>query len=219
MGVQGNDTQTQLSRHLLLSCRVGLHLCPVWARSTHAHKLNPALHDCCRIISGCLKPTNLVSLPHGTHTTNDRRQTPTFPSSTSASRLKSRKSFMRTVTPLDSSASSRLWKDSLTDMPASVYSKWDWMWPSLCRLDLERTGSVGEPLINRLRTGVGRAKTVMRRWGYLDDALSVECDCGEPQTMAHLLSCRLLDEACTADDLATVTERAMACARKWEKVV
>ena len=24
--------------------------------------------------------------------------------------------------------------------------------------------------LNRLRTGVGRAKTVMRRWGYLDDA-------------------------------------------------
>ena len=40
-----------------------------------------------------------------------------------ASRLKSRKSFMCTVTPLDSSASSgrlRLWKDSLTDVPASV---------------------------------------------------------------------------------------------------
>ena len=37
--------------------------------------------------------------------------------------------------------------------------------------------------------------------------------------MAHLLSCRLLllDEACTADDLATVTERAKACARKWGK--
>ena len=73
--------------------------------------------------------------------------------------------------------------------------------------------------INRLRTGVGRAKTTMRRWGYLDDAQSVDCDCGEPQTMAHLLSCRLLDEACTADDLATVTERAKACARKWENIV
>ena len=69
-----------------------------------------------------------------------------------------------------------------------------------------------------LFTGVGRVKTVMRRWGYLDDAQSVDCDCGEPQTMAHLLSCRLLDEACTADDLATVTERAKACARKWEKL-
>ena len=38
------------------------YTCPVWARSTHAHKLNPALHDCCRIISGCLKPTNLDSV-------------------------------------------------------------------------------------------------------------------------------------------------------------
>ena len=73
--------------------------------------------------------------------------------------------------------------------------------------------------INRLRSWVGRAKTVMRRWGYLDDAQSVDCDCGEPQTMVHLLSCRLLDEACTADDLATVTERTKACARKWEKIV
>ena len=38
------------------------YACPVWTRSTHAHKLNPALHDCCRIISGCLKPTNLDSV-------------------------------------------------------------------------------------------------------------------------------------------------------------
>ena len=43
---------------------------------------------------------------------------------------------------------------------------------------------------------------------HLDDTQSVDCDCGEPQTMAHLLSCRLLDEASTADHLATVTDRA-----------
>ena len=52
---------------------------------------------------------------------------------------------------------------------------------------------------------------------YLDYAQSVDCDSGDPQTMAHLLSRRLLDEACTADDLATVTERPKACARKWGK--
>ena len=212
------------------------YACSVWARSTHAHKLNPALHDCCRIISGCLKPTNLDSVhllagiapPHIRRTvacrmertrqmTGARHQL--FHHQPAASRLKSRKSFMRTVTPLDSSASSSrlgLWKDSLTDVPASV------------KMGLEVAESLpvgsGEDwlcwrALNRLRTGVGRAKTVMRRLGYLDDAQSVDCDCGEPQTMGHLLSCRLLDEACTADDLATVRERAKACARKWEKIV
>ena len=207
----------------------------MWSRSTHARQLNPALHDCCRIISGGLKPTNLDSvhllvcfapphirsccLSHGTHTTDARHQLSLFHHPPAASRLKSRKSFMRAVTPLDSSASSsrlRHWKDSLTDVPASV------------KMELEVAESLaagsGEDwlcwrALNRLRTGVGRVKTVMRRWGYLDDDQSVDCDCGEPQTMAHLLSCRLLYDACMADDLATVTERAKACARKWEKIV
>ena len=166
----------------------------MWARSTHARKLNPALHDCCRIISGCLKPTNLDSVhilagiapPHirrtvacrmeRTRQTTDARHQ-LFHHRPAASRLKSRNSFMRTVTPLDSSASCsrlRLWKDSLTDVPTSVNmglevaeslpagSGEDWLcWRSL----------------NRLRTGMGRAKTVMSRWGYLDDAQSVDFNC------------------------------------------
>ena len=147
---------------------------------------------------------------------HDKRQTP----DTNCSITKSRKSFMRTVTPLDSSASSssrlRLWKDSLTDVPASVKM-------GLEVADSLPAGSREEWLcwraLNRLWTRVGRAKTVMRRWGNLDAAHLVDCDCGEPQTMAHLLSCRLLDEACKADDLATGTERAKTCARKWEKIV
>ena len=128
------------------------------------HKLNPALHDCCRIISGCLKPTNLDSVhilagiapPHirrtvacrmeRTRQTTDARHQ-LFHHQPAASRLKSRNSFMRTVTPLDSSASSGrwlLWKDSLTDVPASV--KMGLEVASHCRLDLDRIGSVGEPL-------------------------------------------------------------------------
>ena len=115
------------------------YACPVWTRSTHARKLNPALHDCCRLISGCLKPTNLDSIhilagiapPHirtvacrmnRTRQATDARHQ-LFHQQPAASRLKSRKTFMHTVTPLDSSASSsrmRLWKDSLTDVPAFV---------------------------------------------------------------------------------------------------
>ena len=116
------------------------YACPVWARSTHARKLNPALHDCCRIISGCLKPTNLdnVNLLAGSPPPHIRRTVPRrmertrqttdaihqlFHHQPAVSRLKSQKSFVRTVTPLDSSASSsrlRLWKDSLPNRRVSL---------------------------------------------------------------------------------------------------
>ena len=56
---------TTLRRSCLAVCySAAEYACPVWARSTHAHKLNPALHDCCRIISGCPKPTNLDSVTY-----------------------------------------------------------------------------------------------------------------------------------------------------------
>ena len=45
-------------------------------------------------------------------------------------------------------------------------SKWDWRWPSLCRLDLERTGSVGEPL-----TDCAQEWAVQKQWG--DGAISM----------------------------------------------
>ena len=38
------------------------YACPVWPRSRHANKLNTALHECCRIITGCLKPANVTSI-------------------------------------------------------------------------------------------------------------------------------------------------------------
>ena len=115
--------------------------CPVWTRSTHARKLNPALHECCRMISGSLKPTNLDSIhllagiapPHirrtaccmeRTRQTTDARHQLSHHRPAASIYIEVAEEFMRrTVTPLDSSASSsrlRFWKDSLTDGPASV---------------------------------------------------------------------------------------------------
>ena len=42
-----------------------------------------------------------------------------------------------------------------------------------------------------------RAKTTMMRWGYIDNTHSVNYDCRERLTMAHLLCCRLLDDRCS----------------------
>ena len=58
----GCKASTRRPSCLALCYSAAEYACPVWARSTHAPKLNPALHDCCRIISGCLKPTNLDSV-------------------------------------------------------------------------------------------------------------------------------------------------------------
>ena len=118
---------------------------------------------------------------------------------------------MHTVTPLDSSPSItriQMWNSKIADIPASN------------KMGLEAAESLPAGSdqawlcwrsLNRLRTGVGRVKSTMRRWGYIDDNQSLNCNCGELQTMAHLLCCRLLDEASTAEDLVTVTERAKAC--------
>ena len=35
---------------------------PVWARSSHAHKLNPELNTACRAVTGCLRPTNVEDM-------------------------------------------------------------------------------------------------------------------------------------------------------------
>ena len=41
--------------------------------------------------------------------------------------------------------------------------------------------------VKRLYTGVGLAKTTVRRRGYIDETQSMKCDCREDETMSHLL--------------------------------
>ena len=139
------------------------YACPVWARSTHAHKLNPALHDCCRIISGCLKPTNVdnvhlqagIAPPRARRTVACRmertRQTTVarhqlFHHQPTASRLTSRKRCAQSRRSTNLQAAADCGSGKTAGQTCQPPSKWDWRWPSLCRLDLERTGSVGEPL-------------------------------------------------------------------------
>ena len=47
----------------LLFCRRILQCCQVWARSSYTNLINTQLHSSMRLISGCLKPTQLPWLP------------------------------------------------------------------------------------------------------------------------------------------------------------
>ena len=96
-GVQGIDTQTQLSRPLLLSCRICLPCVgkvytrvqtePGPTRLLPNHIGLPQTNEPGQCTStGQYRPTSHQEdccLPRGTHSTNDKRQTPTIPSPTS----------------------------------------------------------------------------------------------------------------------------------------
>ena len=72
--------------------------------------------------------------------------------------------------------------------------------------------------LNRLRTGTGRCKVNLKKWGYRMNE-DVTCECGsEPQTMDHLLRCPLLEQECRATaDLAVFNDRAKNCVQLWLK--
>ena len=131
------------------------------------------------------------------------------------SRLKSRKSFLHAVQPLSQPPQTtrlalwteqRIAKQHLAKLPIPTSEqlapgeKSEWkLWKSL----------------NRLRTGMGRSKTNLSKWGYAD-AADTACECGtSEQTMQHLLRCPLLENECSLEHLATANEKALHCARAW----
>ena len=50
----------------------------------------------------------------------------------------------------------------------------------------------------------------------MGDNSDLKCECGtEPQTIQHLLECPLLEQTCTARDLAYYYDTAYKCVQNW----
>ena len=58
----GANASTIRTTALALCYSVTEYEAPVWARSSHAQKLNPELNSACRAVTGCLKPTDVEDL-------------------------------------------------------------------------------------------------------------------------------------------------------------
>ena len=230
----GANTLTLRATTLALCYSVAEYACPVWEKSSHAKKVDASLNDSCRCITGCLRPTNVNSLyvlagiaPPGFRNsvarTERRRQAddtrnPCHNHRPAPSRLKSRKSFLYAVQPLPQppqTARLALWEDQqiakhhLAKLPIPTseqlapghQSEWK-LWKSL----------------NTLRTGMGRSKTNLSKWGYADTA-DRACELGtSEQTMQHLLRSPLLENECSLEVLATANEKALHCARAWPNI-
>ena len=58
----GANASTIRTTALALCYYVAEYAAPVWARSSHAQKLNPELNSACRAVTRCLNPTNVEVL-------------------------------------------------------------------------------------------------------------------------------------------------------------
>ena len=129
----GADPSTIRNAAFTLSHSATEYAYPVWECSKHARKLDSTLNGCCRIITGCLKPTRtdhlhiltgiappgirraVVSQSERVRQLNDPYH-PMFQHTPETSRLHSRSSFISSTAPLDDSASHTrtcLWRNSL----------------------------------------------------------------------------------------------------------
>ena len=117
----GATPTTLRSSALALCYSAAEYACPVSERSTHAKKLDATLNETCRMITGCLKPTNTNSLPVlagiaqpdirravASHTERTRQATderhPLNGHIGVVPRHKSRKSFMTCTKPINTTA-------------------------------------------------------------------------------------------------------------------
>ena len=230
----GASPSTIRSTALALCMSTAEYACPVWERSAHAKKLDPVINSTCRLITGCLKPTptdDLYSLS-GIAPPDIRRRTasckermrqlsdprhPLYGTTAARKRLKSRKSFLNVVEPQDPEEYKlRMWKERRYNLRNDVRMAM----PVAETLPPGFTAPWAEwKCLNRLRTGVGRCKANLKKWGYKDDDNSTDnlCQCGAEQTMAHLLRCPCLPRSGELQDLAGYNETAKECVAIWCK--
>ena len=131
-----------------------------------------------------------------------------------AKRLKSRRSFLDEVEPQEPETYKRIaWNDRLCSLPDHVNM-------SMAAAELLPHGAEASwaewKCLNRLRTGVGRSKVNLKKWGYLDSDNCL-CECGTEETMAHLLRCPRLENTCGLEDLVEYNDSAKKCVQLWLK--
>ena len=133
----GTDASTIRTTALALCFSAAEYASPVWSRSAHAAKIDTVLNDACRVITWCLKPTRVDDLyllsgiapPYIRRTVlsekeKNKQETdplhPLFQQEPAVKRLKSRKSFLHLVEPLQVSPHNRgiaLWSAHLQNAP------------------------------------------------------------------------------------------------------
>ena len=224
----GANPETLRTTALALSYSTAEYCSPVWARSSHAKKIDPELNNACRTITGTLKATPLTAVyrlagiapPHIRRETqtrthkhkqeNDSRHT-VYGHRNPRRRLKSRNSFMTTesLDPLES-----------TNYRLERWKQWDSLSGNDAIQDPREQLPSGTYLprrdwvaLNRARAKVGRTRSNLQKWRL---ATTSECRCGNPsQTMEHIIQDCELGPPCTDKDLQDCNIAAQNFIQYW----
>ena len=209
----GAGARTLRTAALALVYSTAEYCAPVWCRSAHTRQIDPVINGALRTVTGCLRPTptSNLSVLAGIHPAELRRRKATLclarralepshllhsrltaPADERYRRLKSRHPFMPAAKGL---------LQHLSDLNITVAdwtdNCWNTEWSSnntRLRDFIPKVGSLplGMSLprhawvkLNHLRTGVGRFRSAMHKWGL---APSAACECGaEDQTADHII--------------------------------
>jgi hypothetical protein len=228
----GATPHTLRTTALALSFSAAEYACPVWKNSAHAGQVDIALNETCRLITGCLKPTrcdhlyqisgiappfirrDVAAAVERNKQLHDPRH-PMYARVPATSRLKSRRSFATNAALLHQTpqeARLKAWKSRLNE--ASAYIA-----PAERLPPGANENWITWKALNRLRTGVGRSKDNLQKWGIRPGNSNVLCECGTVQTTQHMTQCSLCPASCTEEDLMKATPRAIEVAKYWQSKI
>ena len=176
--------------------------------------MDATLNKTCRMITGCLKPTN--TRPRRNCSTGERWQVernghgkngskaPTQRTSSSGATPEIAVSFIKCTEPINATAKSarmELWRGRFELLNAIVHLN--------ISADEHLPAGAESPCtkwkaLNRLRTQIGWLGVNMLKWEFPN--ASETCDCGTRQTMQHLLVCSMMSTACSTQDLTMMKD-------------
>ena len=199
---------------LALSYSSAEYCCPIWSENRHIQKIDSALNEGMRLISGAIRSTPTEQLPTlcGILPPDIRRQRRTRQLFETAKSNPGHMLHSRVLTEIQNNQPSRLRsrnpllrraRSQDQALPPSTWAMTAWQnrWNnSNCQLKQYMptisTKPVGNDLgraqwvqLNRLRSGHGRFNHFMHRIGLRENP---NCTCGEPQTAAHVLNCQTI---------------------------
>ena len=215
---------------LALSYFMVEYAAPVWSRSSHAKKLDPALDQACRSVTGCLKPTSVENLY-----LLSRISPPPPPSIRRdvCARVERRKQSSNKAHSLfDHTPANKPPKCTLqpANFPVKLIrcSKWrkrlrDRRHIDIVNLHEEMTKSYARAwttwrCLNRLRTGYACSKSQVKKWKYYTGHTMCACR-QEEETTSHMMQCLKLAHPCSLDDLIKFNDRAKECVDMWKHLV